>query len=223
MIPLRALIRRNSFPLVTLALIIINVYVFLYQLVLTPAATEVFVMDYALIPDRLHLSAFVTSMFLHAGWLHIIGNMWFLWVFGSHIEDAIGSGKYLVFYLACGIAAAFTQFVLNIGSPIPTVGASGAIAGVMGAFLLLYPRARIDTLIFIVIFITRIELPAALMLIYWFVIQLFSGLSSFGRMGADQGQGVAWFAHVGGFLAGAALLALFRGRKRLRPVDYYYR
>src|SRR5271165_1711006 len=223
MIPLRALIRRNSFPTVTLALIIINVYVFLYQLVLTPMATEAFVMHYALIPDRIHLSAFVTSMFLHAGWLHIIGNMWFLWVFGSHIEDAIGSGKYLVFYLACGIAAAFTQFVLNIGSPIPTVGASGAIAGVMGAFLLLYPRARIDTLIFIVIFITRIELPAALMLIYWFVIQLFSGLSSFGRMGADQGQGVAWFAHVGGFLAGAALLALFRGRKRLRPVDYYYR
>src|SRR5271165_121099 len=112
MIPLRARIRRNSFPLVTLALIIINVYVFLYQLVLTPAATEVFVMDYALIPDRLHLSAFVTSMFLHAGWLHIIGNMWFLWVFGSHLEDAIGSGKYLAFYLVCGIVAAFTQYIV---------------------------------------------------------------------------------------------------------------
>jgi membrane associated rhomboid family serine protease len=223
MIPLRALIRRNSFPMVTLALIIINVFVFLYQLVLSPAATEMFVMHYALIPDRIHLSAFVTSMFLHAGWLHIIGNMWFLWVFGSHLEDAIGSGKYLAFYLVCGIVAGLTQYVVNFGSPIPTVGASGAIAGVMGAFLLLYPRARIDTLIFIIIFITRVELPAALMLLYWFAIQLFSGLTAVSRMGVDQGQGVAWFAHVGGFLAGVGLLALFRGRQRLRPVNYYYR
>ena len=223
MIPLRALIRRNSFPIVTLVLIIVNVCVFLYQLLLTPSATEMFVMRYALVPDRIHLSAFVTSMFLHAGWLHIIGNMWFLWVFGSHLEDAIGSGKYLAFYLVCGVVAAFTQFVVNFGSPIPTVGASGAIAGAMGGFLLLYPRARIDTLIFIIIFITRVELPAALMLIYWFALQFFSGLSSFSRAGLDQGQGVAWFAHVGGFLAGVGLLALVRGRQRLRPVDYYYR
>ena len=139
------------------------------------------------------------------------------------IEDAIGSAKYLLFYLLCGIVAAFVQFVINFGSPIPTVGASGAIAGVMGAFVLLYPRARIDTLIFIIIFITRVELPAALMLLYWFAFQLFSGLSSFSRMGMDQGQGVAWFAHVGGFLAGMGLVILFRGRRRPRPVDYYYR
>jgi membrane associated rhomboid family serine protease len=224
MIPLRALIQRNSFPMITLALIIVNACVFLYQELLPPQAADMFLAHYALVPDHVRLAAFVTSMFLHAGWMHIIGNMWFLWVFGSHIEDAIGSAKYLLFYLICGIAAAFVQFAVNVGSPIPTVGASGAIAGVMGAFLLLYPRARIDTLIFIIIFITRIELPAALMLVYWFVIQLVSGLSSFSRMGmAFEGQSVAWFAHVGGFLAGLALLTLFRGRKRLRPVNYYYR
>ncbi len=223
MFPLRALIQRNSFPVVTLALIIINVYVFLYQELLSPQATEAFLVQYALIPDRIHLAAFVTSMFLHAGWMHIIGNMWFLWVFGGLIEDALGSPKYLLFYLLCGIASAFVQFVVNLGSPIPTVGASGAIAGVMGAFVLLYPRARIDTLIFIIIFITRVELPAALMLLYWFALQLFSGLSSFSHMGVEQGQGVAWFAHVGGFLAGMGLVVLFRGRRRPRPVDYYYR
>jgi membrane associated rhomboid family serine protease len=223
MFPLRALIRRNSFPVVTLALIIINVYVFLYQELLSPQATQAFVMQYALIPDHIHFGAFVTSMFLHAGWMHIIGNMWFLWVFGGLIEDALGSPKYLLFYLLCGIGSAFVQFVINFGSPIPTVGASGAIAGVMGAFVLLYPRARIDTLIFIIIFITRVELPAALMLLYWFALQLISGLSSFSRMGMEQGQGVAWFAHVGGFLAGMGLVILFRGRRRPRPVDYYYR
>jgi membrane associated rhomboid family serine protease len=222
MIPLRALIYNTTFPAVTLALIIVNSLVFFYEIILPPEAAAAFEQHYALIPDRLLLSTFLTSMFLHAGWLHIIGNMWFLWVFGSHIETALGSAKYLAFYLLSGIAASAAQFVVNLGSPVPTVGASGAIAGVMGAFLLLYPRARIDTLIFIVIFITRIQIPAAFMLLYWFALQLFSGLGSFGRMAGNQG-GVAYFAHVGGFLAGLGMVALFRATGQIRQMNYYYR
>ncbi len=219
MIPLRALIRMNSFPAVTLGLIVLNVLVFLFELTLPPDVHEAFQQRYALIPSRLVLTTFVTSMFLHAGFLHIIGNMWFLWVFGSRIEDAIGRGKFLIFYLLCGIAAAFVHFVVNLGSPIPTVGASGAIAGVMGAFLLMYPRARIDTLIFIVIFVTRVQLPAALLLIYWFGLQLVSGLFSVEQ--TFHQESVAWFAHIGGFLTGMAVVAWFRGPQR--RLDYYYR
>lgn len=219
MIPLRALIRMNSFPAVTLGIIVLNVLIFLFELSLPPYAHEAFQQHYALIPARLVPSTFVTSMFLHAGFLHIIGNMWFLWVFGSRIEDAIGSVKFLFFYLICGVAAALVHFVVNLGSPMPTVGASGAIAGVMGAFLLMYPRARIDTLIFIVIFITRMQLPAALLLIYWFGLQLVNGLFSVNS--TFNQASVAWFAHIGGFLAGMAVVAWFRGPER--RLDYYYR
>src|SRR3954462_5171893 len=150
-------------------------------------------------------------MFLHGGWLHLIGNMWFLWVFGSHIEEALGSARYLIFYLVSGIVSALVQLFVTLGSPIPTVGASGAIAGVMGAFLFLYPRARVVPLVFIFIFITTIELPAAFMLIYWFAIQLLSGLSSLAQV--TQAQGIAWFAHVGGFLAGLVLVRLFSNNR----------
>jgi membrane associated rhomboid family serine protease len=219
MIPFRALIRMNSFPAVTLGLIIINVLVFLFELTLSPYGHEIFQQHYALIPARPVPSTFVTSMFLHTGFLHIGGNMLYLWVFGSRIEDAIGSAKYLVFYLACGIAGALVHFLVNLGSPIPTVGASGAIAGVMGAFLLMYPRAKIDTLIIIVIFVTRMQLPASLMLIYWFGVQLVDGLFSIGN--TFHQSSVAFFAHVGGFLAGMALVSLFRGPQR--RMDYYYR
>jgi len=226
MIPIRALIYNQTFPLITLLLIIANSLVFLYELVLPPYAEAAFVHHYALIPDRLALTSFVTSMFLHAGWLHIIGNMWFLWVFGSHIETALGSAKYLIFYLLSGLAAAIAQFVINLGSPIPTVGASGAIAGVMGAFFLLYPRSRIDTLIFIVIFVTRIQVPAAFMLLYWFALQLLGGLTSFGQLFQEGGVahgGVAYFAHVGGFLAGIAMVGWFRKTGHTRHMNYYYR
>jgi membrane associated rhomboid family serine protease len=150
-------------------------------------------------------------MFLHGGWLHLLGNMWFLWVFGSHVEDAMGPFKFLVFYLLCGIVSAVVQLMVSIGSPVPTLGASGAIAGVMGAFLILYPRARVVTLIFIVFFITTFELPAAFMLVYWFAIQLLSGLASFSSF--TDGGGVAWFAHVGGFIAGILLLRVFLGNR----------
>ncbi|MBV8828269.1 MAG: rhomboid family intramembrane serine protease [Acidobacteriaceae bacterium] len=207
MIPLRALILRRGTPVMTLVLIAINVFCFLIETAQPRYLESAFIAHYALVPDHFRPSALVTSMFLHGGWLHLIGNMWFLLVFGSHIEGALGSGRFLIFYLLCGIASALVQLMLNLGSPVPTLGASGAIAGVMGAFVLIYPRARVVTLVFIIIFITTIEIPAAFMLIYWFAIQLLSGLASFSSF-TDQG-GVAWFAHVGGFLAGLLFVRLF--------------
>lgn len=207
MIPLRALLSRRSVPIMTLLIIAANVFFFLDEMARPMYLRDQFIEHYALIPDQLHLSTFVTSMFLHGGWLHLIGNMWFLWVFGSHIEDVMGAPKFLGFYLISGIASAAVQFATSLGSPIPTIGASGAIAGVMGAFLILYPRVRVVTLIFIVIFVTTIEIPAAFMLIYWFAIQLLSGVGSMSSV--TQAQGIAWFAHVGGFLAGILLVRLF--------------
>jgi membrane associated rhomboid family serine protease len=207
MIPLRALILRRGTPVMTLVLIAINVFCFLVETAQPRYLESAFIAHYALVPDHFRPSTLVTSMFLHGGWLHLIGNMWFLWVFGSHLEGVLGSGRFLIFYLLCGIASALVQLMLNLGSPVPTLGASGAIAGVMGAFVLIYPRARVVTLVFIIIFITTIEIPAAFMLIYWFAIQLLSGLASFSSF-TDQG-GVAWFAHVGGFLAGLLFVRLF--------------
>ncbi len=215
MIPLRALLRRQSTPIVTLVIIAVNVVCFLFELMQPGYMRTAFIEHYALVPDHLRPFALVTCMFLHGGWFHLIGNMWFLWVFGSHIEDALGSVKFLVFYLIAGIVSGAVQLVLTFGSPVPTLGASGAIAGVMGAFLILYPRVRVVTLVFIIVFITTFELPAAVMLIYWFAIQLVSGLSSFASF-TDQG-GVAWFAHVGGFLAGILLVKTFFANRRRLP------
>jgi membrane associated rhomboid family serine protease len=146
----------------------------------------------------------LSSTFLHGGWLHLIGNMWFLWLFGNNVEDSMGHGRYLGFYLLCGLAAAATQTLVSPDSIAPMVGASGAISGVMGAYIVLYPRVRIHMLVILVIFITRIVVPAYLMLGYWFLLQLVSGSA------ARSEGGVAFWAHVGGFLAGAALITLFR-------------
>ncbi len=153
----------------------------------------------------------LTSMFLHGGWFHLIGNMWFLWLFGNNVEDSMGRGRYLAFYLLCGLAAAAAQTLAQPSSPVPMIGASGAISGVMGAYVILYPRVRIHTLIVLVIFFTRVELPAWVMLGYWFALQLFSGAMSYGN---DKG-GVAFLAHVGGFLAGAVLITLFKRPERV--------
>jgi membrane associated rhomboid family serine protease len=220
MFPLRALVRLNSYPAVTLGLIIVNALCFLFEQSLSPYGQRLLIERYSLIPDRLHVSSMLTSMFLHGGWMHLIGNMWFLWVFGSRVEDALGSVKYFLYYLLCGVSAAMVHAFLNLGSPIPTIGASGAIAGVMGGFMLLYPRARVVTLIFIFILVTTVEIPATLMLLYWFVIQLFSGLSSVGPMGMHDAGNVAWFAHVGGFLAGMLFLSLFGGPSRRSSYTY---
>jgi membrane associated rhomboid family serine protease len=148
----------------------------------------------------------LTSMFLHGGWFHLIGNMWFLWLFGNNIEDSMGRSRYLPFYLICGLTAAALQTLLNPGSAVPMVGASGAISGIMGAYVVLYPRVRVHLLVVLVVFITRIEVPAYVMLGYWFLLQLLGGTST---IGTQQG-GVAFWAHVGGFVAGAALIQLFR-------------
>jgi membrane associated rhomboid family serine protease len=211
MIPLRVLLLRSATPAVTLALIAINTLVFLYEEALPVYLRDRLFEVYGLVPDHFHPTMLLTSMFLHGGWMHIIGNMWFLWVFGSHLENALGSGKYLIFYVLSGVASAIVQLVTNVGSPIPTIGASGAIAGVMGGFLILYPRVRVVTLLFIVIFITTVEIPAAFMLLYWFLLQLFSGLGSIAT--STQAQGIAWFAHVGGFLVGVIFVRMFSGNR----------
>jgi len=192
---------------------VVNILVFLFEFSLDPYTRNAFIAQYGLVPDRFGLTNIVTSMFLHGGWLHVLGNMWFLWVFGDNIEDILGHGKYLLFYLACGAAAAVTQVIFSLGSHVPMVGASGAIAGVMGAYMVKFPRSRVLSLVFIVFFITTVEIPAWLMLIYWFLMQLFSGVGSIGYTQASQG-GTAFFAHVGGFLAGIALVNLLGTRER---------
>jgi membrane associated rhomboid family serine protease len=215
MIPLRSSERTYSTPSVTLALIAVNVLVFLYELLLPDYALNQFIEVYGVVPYRLHLSSIFTSMFIHGGFLHIAGNMWFLWIFGKGIEDLLGHGKFLFFYLVCGIAAAIVYIFTNISSGVPTVGASGAIAGIMGAYLIKFPRARIVTLIPIFFFIATIDIPAAFLLLYWFAIQFFSGIAPVGHSQISSGN-VAWFAHVGGFLAGMGLIYVLPTRERYR-------
>jgi membrane associated rhomboid family serine protease len=215
MIPLRSSEPHYTRPTVNLVLIAVNVLVFLYEKSLSDYGLQRLIFAYGIVPDRLHYSSILTSMFIHGGFLHIAGNMWFLWIFGRGVEDILGHAKYLFLYFASGFAAAFLFIVLNPNSTIPTVGASGAIAGVMGAYLIKFPRAYIRTLVFIVIFITTIDIPAFFLLLYWFAIQFFSGLGSVGYS-AQMSGGVAWFAHVGGFLAGMALMFLMPTRQRAR-------
>jgi membrane associated rhomboid family serine protease len=222
MFPLRDTQPSYSRPVVTVFLIVLNILIFLFEFSLGPYSENAFIDLYGLTPARFHLLNIFTSMFLHAGWLHVLGNMWFLWIFGDNIEDILGHTKFLMFYLMCGVAAALTQILFNPYSRVPMVGASGAIAGVMGAYIVKFPHARIVTLIFIVFFITTTDLPAWVMLIYWFVIQLFSGVGSIGASQYAQG-GTAFFAHVGGFLAGMALVNLLGTRQRYsRRRDLYW-
>ena len=221
MIPLRSSEPHYTRATVTLSIIAVNVAVFLYQLSLglNSYAGSRFIMHFGLVPDRFTYSSVITSMFIHGGFLHIAGNMWFLWIFGRGVEDLVGHARYLLLYLACGIAGALLFILINSNSTIPTVGASGAIAGVMGAYLIKFPRAHIVTLIFIVIFITTVDIPAAFLLLYWFAIQFFSGVGSVGFAASSHGD-VAWFAHVGGFVAGMLLVMLMPGVQRARPWRY---
>src|SRR5579872_906982 len=213
MFPIRDTQPSYSRPVVTSLIIALNVAVFLYEITLDPFSRNHFIQIYGLIPAHFHVSTVLTSMFLHAGWMHIIGNMWFLWIFGDNVEDVLGHTKYVVFYVLCGCAAGMTQVLFNTGSRLPMVGASGAIAGVMGAYLIKFPHARIVTLVFVFIFITTIEVPAVLMLLYWFFIQLFSGVGTIGYSHLSQG-GTAFFAHIGGFIAGMILVNLLGTREK---------
>ena len=232
MIPLRDNNPSSTRPVVTVALIILNTLAFIYEkslgqadlsrLVFTMGMVPARVLVFPTHPDISFSDAFLpllTSPFLHAGWLHLIGNMWFLWIFGDNIEDRLGHLRYLLFYLLCGIGAGLVQTVLTLSSTIPAIGASGAVAGVLGAYLLLYPRARVLTLVPF-FFLVLVELPAALILIYWFVIQLFSGAATSLGGGGHTG-GVAWWAHVGGFLLGMILVMLMGGRRPKRRRGYY--
>ena len=212
MFPIRDTQPSYSRPIVTILLIVANILVFLFEFTLNDWDRNAFITLYGLVPEHFQLINVFTSMFLHGGWLHVLGNMWFLWIFGDNIEDILGHGKYLLFYLLCGVVAAVAQVALNLDSRVPMVGASGAIAGVMGAYMVKFPRARIETVIFVFLFITRIDVPAWAMLIYWFATQLFSGVGSIGYTQSSQG-GTAFFAHVGGFLAGVLLVKLMATRE----------
>lgn len=216
MIPLRDSQPSRNFPVVTVWIILVNVVVFLFEWSLEPFSRNHFVGIYGMVPSHFAPVTLVTSMFLHGGWMHLIGNMWFLWIYGDNIEDLLGRVKFFGFYLACGVAAALCHLLFNFDSRIPTVGASGAIAGVMGAYMLMYPHARITTLLPIIVFFTTVELPAWFILVYWFVIQIFSGVGELAAAtGVEQG-GVAWFAHIGGFLVGALLIKVLPTRERYR-------
>jgi len=223
MFPLRDDNPTTKAPIVTIGLIVVNVLVFLYQVSLGPRGGQLFVYQYGAIPGVVvgteslparigavpPLLSLFTSMFLHGGWMHLIGNMWYLWIFGDNIEEAMGRVRYIIFYLVTGFLASISHVLSNIGSIIPSIGASGAISGVLGAYLLLYPRARVLTLIFLGWFIRLIYIPAGFVLGFWFVLQLLSGGMSAGQ---DAG-GVAFWAHIGGFVAGMFLVGLFKRRE----------
>ena len=215
MFPIRDHNPSQKLPVINFLIILLTSFVFFLQL--TTPDMEQFIFRFALIPrniDFAHpvsLLPFIYSMFLHGGWLHIISNMWFLWIFGDNIESYLGHFVYLLFYLLTGLAAGFAQYILMPNSPIPTLGASGAISGILGAYLVLYPKHKIDTLVFVFGgFLQKVQLPSSIMLGYWFIIQLFSGIGSFG-IGSEGG--VAWWAHIGGFAAGFLLIQLFRNKK----------
>ena len=215
MIPLRSSERVYSRTVVTGILIAINAAIFLYQDTLSYDRLNQFVYNWGIVPDDLHLITLFTSMFLHGGWLHLLGNMLFLWVFGRNLEDLIGGGRFLVFYVLCGLAAAVVQVVANPYVRVPTIGASGAIAGVMGAYLIKFPRSQIDTLVLLFIFFTRVAIPAPFYLLFWFGLQFLNGFESIGDR-SYTGGGIAYFAHIGGFVAGMLLIRLFPSRQRWR-------
>ncbi|MGA3042218.1 MAG: rhomboid family intramembrane serine protease [Bryobacteraceae bacterium] len=224
MFPLKDTQPSYSRPVVTIALIAVNLLVFFFELSLGPYTRDNFIEYYGLVPDHFQLSRIFTSMFLHGGWMHVLGNMWFLWIFGDNIEDLLGHGKYLLFYLLCGIAAALGQVIANPYSTVPMVGASGAIAGVMGAYMIKFPRARILTLVFIIVIFTTIEIPAPLMLAYWFFIQVVSGVgtSGFARTHISD-SGTAFFAHIAGFVVGMVLVKIMGTSDRYnKRRDHYW-
>ncbi|MEW6532379.1 MAG: rhomboid family intramembrane serine protease [Thermodesulfobacteriota bacterium] len=228
MIPLRDSNPSGTAPVVTVVLIVLNALVWFYELALGPQV-ERFVFDYGLIPARFVASLhhpfgiagnavipLFTSVFMHGGWLHVIGNMWFLWIFGDNVEDRLGHFRFLIFYLMCGIGASIAHVMFNPGSNIPTIGASGAISGVLGAYLVSFPHSRVLTLLIIFVIIKLVEIPAFVFLILWFVFQFVSGTAQIGAM--QETGGVAYWAHMGGFVIGIVLLWIFPKRSRFQ--DY---
>ena len=218
MIPLRDVIPSRTTPYITVTIILLNAAAWFFELTLPGDVLPIFLRVYGVVPARFHALTLLTSMFLHGSWMHVIGNMWYLWIFGDNVEDRVGHGRFIVFYLLCGIAAALGQILIDPASTLPTIGASGAIAGVMGAYFVLYPRSRVLTLITLVIFWEVIELPAITLLGFWFLMQLFNA-STIAVTASTGGGGVAFMAHVAGFLCGAGGIFLFRQRER--PEQYW--
>jgi membrane associated rhomboid family serine protease len=215
LIPLKDLTPRRSFPVVTLLLILVNIAVFVYQITLPPHAAQAFVNTYAVVPSKIQaamaghhytltqaLLPLFTCMFLHGGWLHIIGNMWFLWIFGANVEDHMGPFPYLLFYLLCGVGSSVAQTAFSWGSHVPALGASGAISGVLGAYIIFFPTSQIYTLVTLFIIWFRARIPAIVFIGLWFAIQALSAFGSLGGAGHLEQGGVAWWAHVGGFVLG---------------------
>jgi membrane associated rhomboid family serine protease len=230
-IPIRDTIPSRNTPIGTWILITANGLVFIFELMLPEPVLQAFFYYFGIVPARYSHPEwaawvglpiddywpFFTSMFLHGGWLHIIGNMWTLWIFGDNVEDRMGTARYLIFYIVCGLAAALVHFFTNADSTLPTVGASGAIAGVMGAYLLLFPKSRVITLIPVFFLPLFVEIPAITYLGFWALSQVFSGVLSVGL--PDDVGGVAFWAHVGGFIAGGALCWFFlKSKEAMRPL-----
>jgi membrane associated rhomboid family serine protease len=220
MIPLRDVIPSRTTPVVTISIIAVNALVFLREFTLGPDVNE-FIIAYGLIPAAFSWATLITSMFVHGGFLHFAGNMLYLWIFGDNVEDRMGHGRFLTFYLLCGTAAALAQTIMSPDSVVPMVGASGAIAGVMGAYFVLYPHSRIVTLVPIFFFIQLIEIPAIFFLGIWFALQFLSGVGSIATAASrEPAGGVAFWAHVAGFVAGLGGVFLFRRPER-QSVDWW--
>lgn len=212
MFPVSDVIPSRTTPYVTIGLIALNTAAFFYEFRMAPGELQALVETHGVVPSALAWPSLVTGLFLHAGWVHFLGNMLYLWIFGDNVEDRLGHLRYLLFYVGCGVAAAFGHVGVHPASDIPLIGASGAIAGVMGAYFVLYPRSRVLTAVFLVVFLDLIEIPAIYFLGIWFLMQLFSGV---GSIGADIADGaIAVWAHVTGFAAGAVVGGLVRTRAR---------
>ena len=228
MIPIKDKNPSSTFPCVTIGIIVVNVFMFLVEISLGSGLDE-FLMEYGLVPIKLRYYSqvpdltfmntyfpFLSSMFLHGGFVHLIGNMWFLWIFGDNVEDTLGHFKYLCFYILCGIMAFTVHVLFNSQSRFPCIGASGAIAGILGAYMITFPYARVITVIPLLFIIQVMELPAVIVLGFWFIIQFFNGALSISA--SASGGGVAWWAHIGGFASGITVLfvlrKIYRGEKR---------
>ena len=218
MIPLRDVIPSRSTPYITITIIALNAVAWLFEISLPHEALNEFLTVYGVVPAYFSAPTLITSMFLHGGWMHVIGNMWYLWIFGDNVEDRVGHGRFIAFYLLCGIVAALGHVAMDPTSILPTIGASGAIAGVMGGYFVLYPQSRVLTLVPLIVYVEIIELPAVVLLGFWFIMQLFSAGAIAVTANTSSG-GIAFVAHVAGFVAG--LLGVFVFRKRERSSEWW--
>jgi membrane associated rhomboid family serine protease len=214
MIPLRDVIPSRTVPFLTVSIIVLNALAWFYELGLPREDLPVFLRQFGVVPAYFTVPTLISSMFLHGSWSHVLGNMWYLWIFGDNVEDRMGHFRFLIFYLLCGIVAALGQIFIDPTSTLPTIGASGAIAGVMGAYFVLYPQSRVLTLIPLIVFWEIVELPAIFLLGFWFLMQLFSA-GAIAATANSQAGGVAFMAHVAGFITG--LVGVFIFRKRQQP------